>query len=768
MPAIMNPNTFLQTSSTKSARPARIAGTYIMTALSAAILLSACGGGGATATGSDATVSLATISTGYSPSSTTPTTTTLFAPLPTTPSSSSAVLTDVRLQNTGAAQINVPFTFGQVFLTGAMKSTEGLAAKLADGSVLPLQVDIKATHADGSVRHAIISGVLPSLATSQTATLQLVKAAPSTKATATPQSLINAGLTGKITITLNGTKYTASLSDALATAPTTWLSGPVANEWIVNAPLKDANGVAHPSLAARFGVRWYSGLSKQARVEFVVENDKTWVAGNKFTYDVNLELGGQSVYSKTGLTHYHHSRWHQMAWWDAAHQPNINIQHNTSYLIATKAVPNFNLASAPGENELASLANSINASNTGPMTIGPVTSQMGMTGGRGDIGPLPSWSVMYLLSQDKRAKDVMLAAADGSGSWSIHYRDEKTNNPLRVDSNANGGISTHINLNWLGPLPVPRFANNDYSLAESPYGDDVAHQPSLVYLPYLVTGDYYYLEELQFWVSSNPLGTDSGNSGYGRGLVRWMQVRGQAWSLRTLGHAAYITPDADPLKDYFVKQVDENLNYYNQTWVVANPNKLGAYDGSGVGAFESPASAPWQDDFLTWSFGELAELGFTKATPILQWKAQYPVGRMTAPGYCWIAGSPYTMKFREANGAVVDSFEKLYKLNYGGDYVYNDDAALIPNPVGNKFSDLPCAGQAQADWMTKADRYTWQVGQMVGYAGTPLGYPSNMQPALAVSVTSGIPNAAKAWAVFQGRAAKPDYKQAPQWDIIPR
>ena len=26
----------------------------------------------------------------------------------------------------------------------------------------------------------------------------------------------------------------------------------------------------------------------------------------------------------------------------------------------------------------------------------------------------------------------------------------------------------------------------------------------------------------------------------GEGLVRWMQVRGQAWSLRTLGHAAYI------------------------------------------------------------------------------------------------------------------------------------------------------------------------------------------------------------------------------------
>jgi hypothetical protein len=769
----MKPNTSHLTQNTKFARP--VVGAHVIAALSAVALLTACGGGssssaGASTTGTDSTVSLATVSTGYTPTVVTATTTT-----PVTTSSSSAtattvgtVLTDVRLQNTGAAQTNMPFTFGQVFVAGALKPTEGLAAKLSDGTIVSLQVDVKATHADGSVRHAIISGVLPSLAASQTQTLQLAKSTASAKSTLTPQSLISAGLTGSINVTAGGVKYTASLADALATTATNWLSGGVANEWIVNAPLKDANGNAHPLLTARFDVRWYSGLSKQARVEFVVENDKTWVSGSRATYDVNLELGGKSVYSKAGLTQYHHSRWRQLAWWDASRQPAVNIQHNTAYLIATKAVPNFDQSFAPSETELSALASTINSSNTGPMTIGPVTAYMGMTGGRGDIGPLPSWSVMYLLSMDKRAKDVMLAAADGSGSWSVHYRDEKTDYPLRTDSVANSGISTHANLGWLGPLPVPRCANNDNTLCETAYGDDTAHQPSLVYLPYLVTGDYYYLEELQFWAASNPLATDPNNSGRGLGLVRWQQVRGQAWSLRTLGHVSYITPDAHPLKSYFTTQLDANLDFYNATYVVGNPNKLGAYDGSGQSSVEAPASAPWQDDFLTWSFGYLAELGFTKATPILQWKAQYPVGRMTAPGYCWIAGSPYTMKFRDSNGAVVDSFEKLYLLNYGGDYVYNDDAALIANPVGNKFSDLPCASQAQADWMTKAHRYTWVQNQMVGYAPSALGYPANMQPALAVAATSGIPNAAKAWSVFMGRAVKPDYKQAPQWAIIPR
>ncbi|RNF27893.1 hypothetical protein NM04_26085, partial [Massilia aurea] len=78
-----------------------------------------------------------------------------------------------------------------------------------------------------------------------------------------------------------------------------------------------------------------------------------------------------------------------------------------------------------------------------------------------------------------------------------------------------------------------------------------------------------------------------------------------AWSLRTLGHAAYITPDAHTLKDYFVKQLDNNLKFYHATYVTGNPNQLGVYDGSGSGSFKVAASAPWQDDFLTWSFGYL-------------------------------------------------------------------------------------------------------------------------------------------------------------------
>lgn len=738
------------------------------------MLLTACGGGGADSGSPDATsaVKVAVPITTIKVTPTAPAT--VFTP--TAPGASVAlpvgnVITDIKIQNTAAAQTNVPFTFGQVFAVGALQSSEGLVAKLADGTVLRLQTDVKATHADGSVRHAVISGVLPALAASQVQTLELAKSSVTEQSTVTPQSLVDAGLTGSVNVKLDNVQYSASLATTLSTAtPVKWLSGPVANEWLVIAPLRNAAGIAHPHLTARFAVRSYPGLAKQARVEAGVENNKTFAAGARnFTYDVNVEVAGRTVYSQAGLTHYHHARWRKLAWWDAAHEPAIHLKHNASYLIASKAVSNYDQSVVPTETDLLSYAQQTTDAITSPMKIGPLQGYMPATGGRLDIGSLPSWSVTYLLSQDKRAKDLMLAAAEGSSTWSIHYRDENTGYPVRVDNEANKRLSFHMNLSGTGPLPVPRCANNNNNLCATPYEADTSHQPSMVYLPYLVTGDYYYLEELQFWAAWNPFGTDPGYSGTGLGLVRWQQLRGQAWSMRTMGHVAYITPDSHYMKSYFNKMLDNNLDYYQKTFLAPTANQMGVYDGTGEGAFITDGYSPWQDDFFTWSFGYLSELGFSKAKPILEWKAKYPVGRMTAPGFCWIQASKYYYNFSDGpNAPRYTTFAELYAGNFKENNIRNDNSDLITHPKGLKYNDQPCASQAQADWFVAAGIPWWIKGRMVGYADAAMGYPANMQPALAVSVASGIPNANNAWSIFMGRSAKPDYRIAPQWAIIPR
>ncbi|TCS38554.1 hypothetical protein EDC30_102293 [Paucimonas lemoignei] len=726
----------------------------------AAVILAACGGGGASTIAGNAF--------GNDRASTTVTTTTTTTRLPI-----GATVTTLKVESTGAGnQTSVPLTFGQVFVPGEVGANESITGTLDDGTPIGLQVDAKARHADGSLRHAVISAVLPQLNAGQTRTINLVKTGAYTAAAPATAlgDLLNDGFNAVVNVNLGGTLYTASAATALNSGSVQrWLTGPHVNEWFVSSPLKTVGGIEHPHLTARFAVRSYVGLNNP-RVDVIVENNKTFATGpQNFTYDVNILINGQSAYSMAGLTHYHHARWRKTFW--VSREPEIHVKHDTAYLIASKSVSNYDQSVIPAESALADLATQLTADKVGPMKVGLVLPYMPTSGGRADIGPLPSWSVLYLLSMDKRAKDAMLASADGAASWSIHYRDEATGYPVRLDNEINKNISVHGNLAHLGPLPVPRCAGNVSALCNTPYTPDTAHQPSMVYLPYLITGDHFYLEELQFWAAWNPLETAPGAHGFEKGLLRWAQVRGQAWSLRTLGQAAYITPDSHYLKNYFAAQVGYNLGFYNATYTVANPNQLGAYDGSGEESFvsDSGQSAPWQDDFFTWSVGYLTELGFTDAQPLLAWKAKFPVGRMTAPGYCWIEGAAYFLNIRPAAGMpVYPTFAQAYAATIKNNAMIDDDGNPITHPLGLLYLDQPCGSQAQADWRTAATGDTWLAGQMTGYSFSPIGYPSNMQPALAVAVNSGIPNASQAWNIFINRSVKPDYRAQPQWAIIPR
>jgi hypothetical protein len=679
-------------------------------------------------------------------------------------------LPDIRIQNTGEAQSNVPFTFSQVFKAGDLMQGEGLAGKLSDGSTIPLQVDFKASHGDKSVRHAIVSGILPSLAKDATAKFDLVK-------TARVSDGFHAwpSVDAKVTLTIAGAVYTAAMPQSW-NDQAHWMLGNIVDEMSFDAPLVDKSGAAHPLLTVKFAARLYHA-TKAVRVEVIVENTKTWQPNaGQFTYDVSVDISGKTVFSQKALTHYHHSRWHQYFWTGAT--PAIHIQHNTAYLIASRAVSNYEQLTIP-EEVLQRWGGALTPDNSGLLKIGPLNPDMHNAGGRGDIGPLPEFTVIYLLSMDKRAKDAMIAAADGSGAWNMHYRDEKTGAPIRTDNAANKRISTHWNAidKPEYPFPIPRYAANGGAQA---YSHDPAHLPSLAYLPYLVTGERFYLEELQFWAATNPLET-SPEDHAGLGLMRWHQLRGQAWGLRTLGDAAYASPDADPMKTYFVKQVANNLDFYHQTYVVGNPNNLGAYDGSGENAFFDTdqrtgiqGASPWQDAFFTWALGYLVELNFEQARPVFEWKSKFATGRLTDPGYCPIMSTAYGIgNLRDGvgrDGKVYSTFADLYKANYSGDMIKNDNDELRAGPSGVKFIDLPCYSQAQGDYLSyiHGGTYGWPAGRFMGYSDFVLGVPAQVQPAVALAATLNAPGATKAWSVFDKRLVKPNYSQNPQWDIIPR
>ena len=720
--------------------------------------LAACGGGGASAPASSPTLTATAPDTSTVTAASTATATAAGS----TSTSAAAValsanaITDVRLQNTDTVnvQTSLPFTFGQVFVPGQLGAADILTGRLEDGSTVPLQIDVKATHPDGSVRHAIISGILPSVAAGAQRTMSLVKggAAPSTSL-ATVSTLTRAGFSASFHATVNGVDYYASADDLLKVAASSaWLKGGVVTEWQVAAPLRTAAGVQHPHLSARFAVRWYEGV-KKARVDVTVENDWAYEPSpTNFVYDAEVLVGGKSVFTKAGLNHVPHARWRKMYWFNGS-EPTLNVKHNVGYLISTGALPNFDQSLVIPEDALTNFQNRWANTAKQPMDTGLSQSYMPTTGGRDDIGLLPNWSATYLLSQDGRMKEMMLRTADLAGSYSSHYRDKKTGRPVSLADYPYMTIFGRGS-DTLNPATGKYEAFPDCAQGGNCdwlYTHDANHQPALAYLPYLVTGDYYYLEELQFWGMWNAFETNPGYREDIKGIVSSEQVRGQAWSLRTLAEAAYISPDKDTLKTAFNNIINNNLDWYTKNYVNNTTgqyaNKLGVVvNGYAIEYDGNTGIAPWQDDFFTSAVGHAAELGFTKANSLLAWKAQFPISRMTGNGACWIDGAIYNLHVRSAWNAPL----------------YTSIGEASANSHNAIFNALLCGSNAMASF------FGLKMGEMTGYSDSPMGYPSNMQPAMAYAATVGGAEGKRAWAQFMTRSVKPDYRYAPQFAIVPR
>jgi hypothetical protein len=355
---------------------------------------------------------------------------------------------------------------------------------------------------------------------------------------------------------------------------------------------------------------------------------------------------------------------------------------------------------------------------------------------------------------DQRAKDVTLAMGDLAGSWPTHYRDKATGRPISLADYPNMTLYPASNDSFNAAANRQEALPNCTTVCNNPNVADTDHQPAFNYLPYVLTGEHYHLEELQFYSMWNlgkgaPVYRD-----YGKGLVYASQVRGQAWMLRNLYDAAYILPDSDPMKSHFTALVNNNLAWFNANYTNnASANIFGALTNGYAFSYNGETGiGPWQDDFFTSVIGHAAERGFPGTPALLQWKAKFPVGRMTAPGYCWIMGSVYAFNMRPTyNSPLYTTFDQAYKAS---------TSAAVQGTA--------CASAAMAGVLQTETGTPMVAGAMVGYPTSPTGFPADMQPALAYAKDSGIANAANAWNIFSQRQLKPDYSVEPQFAIIPR
>lgn len=554
---------------------------------------------------------------------------------------------------------DVPVTFAQVFKKGDIRQDVQV--------VLPgarTQVDVKRRYEDGSVRFAVVSMLLdqpaPRLEVSLTDGVadELAKPTP-----VGPADLLKTDFDAVVRLRFpDGAERSASARAMLETAGAkarTWLAGPVVAEWLLEGAPADKQGRADEDLRVQFHVRAYAGC-RAVRVTVVVENCLDTWAGN-IGYDVEVAMGRHG-WRKKGVNHRRLSRWRMDFWWPEAPR-RVEVAHDLACLIESRAIPNYDRSIAVPESTLADLARRwMGSGESTIMGSGSLTRYMPTTGGRAEIGPYPRWTVEYLLSMDERAKAVVLGNGDLAGSWPIHVRNSKTGRILTLDERPKFWINGYRDGDRERPLwrpdrtppPPPRTPDGK----AHPYylSPDVAHMGSYAYVPYLVTGDYYYLEEAYFWANYVLLAQWPVPRQDSRGLLS-DQIRGNAWGLRNIADAASIAPDGEPEGPYFNKRIRENLaEWTKRMYGPPEYNKMGFWGIRTVGdaRIQNPANprwmvtAPWEHDFLIWSLHHLTELGWAEAARPRDFELRWRVGAFVHPTeYDPRLGAPYRMAVGE-------------------------------------------------------------------------------------------------------------------------
>ena len=107
----------------------------------------------------------------------------------------------------------------------------------------------------------------------------------------------------------------------------------------------------------------------------------------------------------------------------------------------------------------------------------------GQTGGYPGIGPITGWQAQYLARG--ASEHALRQQAEVSGTYQWHVRDHATLAPLDI-------VNDYPRASFYGDKGDPRLYRTSVNQP------DAGHYPSISYVPYLLTGDPYYLEEMQF------------------------------------------------------------------------------------------------------------------------------------------------------------------------------------------------------------------------------------------------------------------------------
>jgi chitodextrinase len=698
----------------------------------------------------------------------------------------SAELFTLVVENTSDAAISdVPVTIGQPFRKGMLKANDFLRAYSVgtpDTEITPVQLDRKALHADGTLRHGIISFIVPSLAANESRSIRFEinhGTSPVTPQASSCTLQQSDNITARIDI--GAASYTANALDQLNASDTIkWLEGSVATEWIINGDLRSAIGTQHPDLDVFFHVRCYS--SGDIKADIIVENTVAHRPQQNFTYQWTFTNGSAIEDPQTDLEHFARARFRKTLWSQGT--PSINLRRDAAYVIGTRALPNYSLSSPPSARALE--IHSENLGDIGPMGLGKIK---GRFSGNDEASFDINWSIDYLLSGDKRAYDAMIIHANAAGSIGIHYRN--SNQPVASSGTVpnvleNTEIGTHSSAgNQLPP------ENTTLAVAIGADGDrvapDTAHQDSFAYMAYLLTGDYYLLEEVQFWANWNVLRHNPdfrqfvvGSTTYD-GLVWASQKRGWAWILREMARAAYITPDSHPDKTYYNNLIKNNIEWLTAEYVGGTyenffglltwgATDFGTHYPDGSILNERNSTAPWQEYWLTSVIGHIYNMDLLPnegTLEYLRYRTRLPIGVMTSPQFCYVLGTAFNIQVTADTNSTPTAPKQLY-TDWASAYQGTIDQYFAAASLAANASDCGTLSMANAikNANISSSFSSLREGDLL-YSNSNNSYYARAQGGVAAAVDAGEPGGIEAWQIFMSAPSLPDYTRQNRYNLVP-
>ena len=511
----------------------------------------------------------------------------------------------------GAAQTNRPFTISRVFARGEIAH---YPKAVIGGNQITTQADVKTRWPDGSVQHAMIS-FLASVGAGASITVDFVDQASGNNTGQMDKAAILAANWGaRIEATANAMMQAADARQIVTDWPGTsadkrvtyWLSGAICTQVILEdqstALQYDMGWDTYKPLHPIFVVTLYPGYTAGVKVEMILENEWTTKLEDQ-TYSLSLKTGKTpaQVYAKNNYLHAAKTRWRKVFWVGTAPK-SVNVDYNLPYMISTQAVPNWDTSVVVAPGTVSGAVNAFNASDKCDLGgHGLWTQYLPQTGGRPDIGTVPVWYAQYLFTMDAGMLNLVLGQAACAGYIPTHFRESETTRffdaakminafgrPISVDARP----TTYIDLSRTDMTSGADRITPVGPTTKGGWTDDIAHQPGWNYIPYLITGDWYLLQELYQFATADLMYAAPGFADYQRGnqfaYFNWaIQSRGQAWGLRDLAHAAFAAPDGSPEKAYYTEKVNFNIainegfhNIRNGAFPPADPNCTGYNAGA--------------------------------------------------------------------------------------------------------------------------------------------------------------------------------------------